>query len=101
MILPRQIRHLMWYVFAGTKGGATRIRIIELLQKRPYNAHQISKETGLDYRTILHHIKILLENQFILCEGKKYGEVFFLTEIFESEIETFNEILKKLGRNNK
>ena len=101
MQIPQRFRHLMWYAFTGTKGGAMRINIMKLLQDRPFNAHQLSKELKVDYRTILHHIKILVDNEFIECEGKKYGEVFFLTEMFESEIETFNEILNKLGKKNK
>jgi len=101
MIMPQRFRHLMWYVFAGTKGGLTRIKIIKLLKERPYNSHQLCKEMKVDYRTILHHIKVLVDNEFIACEGKKYGEVFFLTEMFESEIKTYDEILNKLGQSNK
>ena len=91
----------MWYAFAGTKGGFTRIRIMELLRKRPYNANQLSRELGVDYRTVTHHIKTLVENNFIVCEGKKYGEVYFPTEMFQSEVQTFEEILNKLGNTNK
>ncbi|MFH1445223.1 MAG: winged helix-turn-helix domain-containing protein [Nanoarchaeota archaeon] len=96
MITPQRLRHLMWYTFAGTKGGLNRIKIIELLRQRPFNSHQLSKELGLDYRTIIHHIKILVDNEFIACDSKKYGEVYFLTDIFQSEISTFEEILKKM-----
>lgn len=101
MITPQRYRHLMWYTFAGTKGGLTRIKIIELLKERPYNSHQLCKELKVDYRTIIHHIKILVDNEFIHSEGKKYGEVYFLTEMFEKEMDSFNEILKKLGSKNK
>ena len=87
----------MWYLFSGTKGGTNRIRIIQLIRKRPFNTHQLSRELNVDYRTVLHHVKILTDNQFIECEGKKYGEVYFLTEMFEKEISTFEEIVKKLG----
>jgi predicted transcriptional regulator len=100
-MMSPQLRYLMWYAFAGTKGGSMRIRIVELLKKRPYNANQISKELGVDYRTVLHHIKVLTENRFVHCEGKKYGEVYFLTETFQSEMATFDEIVKKIGNNNK
>ena len=94
-------RHLMWYAFAGTRGGFMRIRIMELLRKRPYNANQLSKELGVDYRTVTHHLKTLTENRFIVCEGRKYGEVYFLTETFQLEMQTFDEILNKIGNTNK
>ena len=101
MIDAKHFRNLMWYVFAGTRGGQSRINIIRLLQERPYNAHQLCKKLSVDYRTILHHIKVLVDNEFITYEGKKYGEVFFLSDVFESEITNFNEIVNKLGQSNK
>ncbi|MFQ5648267.1 MAG: ArsR/SmtB family transcription factor, partial [Candidatus Aenigmatarchaeota archaeon] len=73
---------ILWYVFATTRGGPTRIRIVELLLKRPYNMHQISKELGLDYKTVQHHIKILEENKIITAEEKKYGTIYFPSAMF-------------------
>jgi predicted transcriptional regulator len=101
MMKDSHFRHLMWYVFAGTRGGAMRIKMIELLRNRPYNAHQLCTELNVDYRTILHHIKILIDNDFIVFEGKHYGGVFFMTEMFESQLPTFTEILNKIGTTNK
>lgn len=101
MITPQRFRHLMWHTFAATKGGPKRIKIIKLLRQRPYNSHQLSRELNVDYRTILHHVKILVDNQFVISDEKRYGEVYFLTEMFEHEIATFEEIVKKLGNNNK
>jgi predicted transcriptional regulator len=101
MMKESHFRHLMWYVFAGTRGGAMRIKMIELLRGRPYNAHQLCTELSVDYRTILHHIKILVDNEFIVFEGKKYGGVFFMTEMFEAQLPTFQEILNKIGTTNK
>lgn len=101
MIIPNHFRHLMWHIFAATKGGQNRIRIIELLRNRPYNSHQLSKELRVDYRTILHHIKVLVDNQFITSDEKRYGEMYFLTERLESEFSVFEEIVNKLGNTNK
>jgi len=98
MMKESHFRHLMWYVFAGTRGGPMRIRIIELLRGRPYNAHQLCTELSVDYRTVLHHIKILVDNEFIVFEGKHYGGVFFMTEMFESQMQTFTEIMDKIGK---
>lgn len=86
----------MWYIFVGTKGGTTRLKIVELLKQRPYNMHQLSKQLDVDYRTILHHIKILVDNNIIYSEGKTYGEIYFFTELFESEKATLEEIKKRL-----
>jgi len=101
MITPQHLRHLMWHIFAATKGGQKRIMMIDLLRRRPYNAHQLCKELGVDYRTILHHIKVLVDNQFIACDEKRYGEMYFITELLESQMEDFDDIVKKLGNKNK
>ena len=91
----------MWHVFAGTRGGQNRIHMVRLLRERPYNAHQLCRELNVDYRTILHHIKVLMENQFISCDEKRYGEMYFLTDFFETQIGEFDCIVNKLGNSNK
>ena len=87
---------ILWYVFATTKGGPTRIRIVDLLLKRPYNMHQISKELGLDYKTVQHHIRVLEENKIIVPEEKKYGGIYFPSGGFEEVKDIFNEIKNKM-----
>ena len=101
MITPQRFRHLMWHLFAATRGGQKRIMIVQLLRKRPYNAHQLCREIRVDYRTILHHIKVLVDNQVITCEEKRYGEMYFLTEFFESQMGEFDDIVNRLGNKNK
>lgn len=51
-------KNLLWFVFASSKGGQNRIRII-LALKAPLNANQMSKDLGLNYKAIQHHIKVL------------------------------------------
>ena len=88
---------ILWYVFATTKGGPTRIRIVDLLNKRPYNMHQISKELKLDYKTVQHHIRVLEENRVLTAEEKKYGTIYFPSGLFEDVKDIFNEIKNKVG----
>ncbi|MDP3066542.1 MAG: hypothetical protein Q8N08_07375, partial [Methanobacteriaceae archaeon] len=42
---------LLWWLIAGNRGGINRARIINELQSRPYNANQLAKSLGLDYKT--------------------------------------------------
>ncbi len=88
---------ILWYVFATTKGGPTRVRIVDLLEKRPYNMHQISKELKLDYKTVQHHIRVLEENRVLTAEEKKYGTIYFPSAMFENVKDIFNEIKNKVG----
>ncbi len=62
---------LLWWLIAGTKGGITRAKIIRTLHDRPYNAHQLAKKLDLDYKTIQHHIRVLIKNGIITSSGEK------------------------------
>ena len=92
----KQIKRMFWYVFAGMRGGPTRIRIVSLILERPYNMNQIGKDLGLDYKTVQHHIKVLLENRVINSEEKKYGTQYFPSVFLEQHINIFKEIKDKL-----
>ncbi len=61
----RQTKKLLLYLFSGTRGGFTRLKIIALLIERPYNTHQLAKKLELDYKAIQHHMKVLMKNNLI------------------------------------
>ncbi|NIO20861.1 MAG: ArsR family transcriptional regulator [Candidatus Aenigmarchaeota archaeon] len=93
------LRRILWYVLAGTRGGLMRIRIIELIKDRPYNANQIKEALKVDYKTVQHHLKVLLENKILTTsEEKKYGSVYFLSPLVEKHAEIIDEIRTKLGK---
>jgi len=93
------LRRILWYVLAGTRGGLMRIRIIELIKDRPYNANQIKEELKVDYKTVQHHLRVLLENRILTTsEEKKYGSVYFLSSMVEKNIHIIEEIRTKLGK---
>jgi DNA-binding transcriptional ArsR family regulator len=87
---------ILWYVFATTRGGPTRVRIVQMLLSRPFNMHQLSKELKMDYKTVQHHIKILEENRIIIAEEKKYGTIYFPSPVFEDSKGVFEDIRKKM-----
>lgn len=74
-----------------------RARIIRTLKERPYNANQLAEELNVDYKTIRHHINILLENRILVSSGKKYGTMYFLSPMMEDNYHIFEEIWKKIG----
>jgi DNA-binding transcriptional ArsR family regulator len=86
----------LWYLFAGSKGGVNRIRIIELLKKRPYNINQLAEELGLDYKAIQHHIIVLERNNLVSKMGEKYGILYFISNYLEANMESFNEVRSKI-----
>ena len=91
-------RRLLWYLFAGSKGGVNRIRIIELLKKRPYNINQLAEELGLDYKAIQHHIVVLERNNLVSKMGEKYGILYFISNYLEANMESFNEVRSKIKK---
>ena len=93
------MKRILWYLLAGTKGGTSRARIIKLLHDRPYNANQLTKKTGQDYKTVRHHIKVLEENNVITAiKKKKYGTMYFLTKQMEDNYDAFTEIWEQIGK---
>jgi len=94
----RQTRKLLLYLFTGTRGGFTRLRIIMLLIDRPFNTHQLSKEMGLDYKAIQHHMKVLEKNNLVTKVGEKYGAMFHLSNFLEINIRALDEAIEKLER---
>lgn len=91
-------RRLLWFVFAGSRGGLNRLRIITTLKEKPQNTNQLANELGLDYKAIQHHINVLKKNNLISKEGEKYGITFFISTFLEVNMETFNEIANKLEK---
>ncbi len=87
---------ILWYIFATTRGGPTRIRIMDLLIERPYNMHQLSRELGMDYKTVQHHVRMLEENRILTPEERKYGSIYFPSAMFDGVKDIFLEIKKKV-----
>jgi len=91
-----EAKMVFWHVFAGSRGGPNRIKIMSLLKNRPFNSNQLATETGLDYKGIQHHIKALEKNNLITKIGEGYGICYFPSTMFESNQELFDEIVTKL-----
>jgi predicted transcriptional regulator len=71
------VDRLLAYVFAGTRGGPTRIRIAALLLQRPRNINAIARELGLDYKTVDYNLRVLSKNRFVVCEDPHaYGALY-------------------------
>jgi predicted transcriptional regulator len=68
------------------------------LLDQPYNTHQLSKELGLDYKAIQHHMKVLEKNNMVSKIGEKYGAIFHLSTFLEINIGALDEAIEKLDR---
>jgi DNA-binding transcriptional ArsR family regulator len=89
-------RRLLWFLFAGSKGGLNRMKIIDLIKEKPYNINQLAESLGLDYKAVQHHISVLEKNNLVTKMGEKYGVLYFFSNYLESNIEAFNEVRSKI-----
>ena len=94
----KQTRKLLLYLFTGTRGGFTRMRIIMLLLEQPYNTHQMAQELDLDYKAVQHHMQVLEKNNMVTKIGEKYGAIFHLSNFLEYNILALDEAIDKLER---
>ena len=91
-------KRLLWFVFAGSRGGLNRLKIISKLRENPFNTNQLAKELGLDYKAIQHHIRVLEKNNMIAKIGEKYNVTYFISTYLEVNMEAFEEIEGKLDK---
>ena len=94
----RSLKYLLGWLIAGTRGGASRAKIIETLKETPQNANQLAKQLEMDYRTIRHHLKVLEKNKIITTAGEGYGTTYFLSPALEENYEVFEEIENKMWK---
>ncbi|MCA9826950.1 MAG: winged helix-turn-helix transcriptional regulator [Nitrosopumilus sp.] len=91
-------KRLLWFVFAGSRGGLNRLKIISKLKENPSNTNQLANELSLDYKAIQHHIRVLEKNNLITRVGEKYAVTYFISTFLEVNMEIFEEIEGKLDK---
>ena len=87
---------VLWYVLAGTRGGANRVRLLRALDERPRNANQLAEALDLDYKTVRHHLKVLVDNGVLRNSGDGYGAVYLPTDRARHHWETVEEIIAEV-----
>jgi DNA-binding transcriptional ArsR family regulator len=92
-------KRTLWYLIGSTKGGVNRAKILEVIKSQPANANQLAAILEVDYKTIVHHLRVLSENSLIITDNKElYGATYFLTPLMEKNYESLKEILKRIGK---
>jgi DNA-binding transcriptional ArsR family regulator len=86
----------LWYVFTGTRGGPNRARILRAVEERPRNTNQLAEALDLDYKTVQHHLSVLVENGVLRTSGDEYGAVYLPTDRVRNNWETVESILGQL-----
>ena len=73
------MRKMMQFVIGGTRGGPMRLKIIELITKKPRNTNELTKALGIDYKTTEYHLRVLKQNGLVLEKGSGYGSKFAIS----------------------
>lgn len=90
--------HMLWWLFVGTRGGEMRLRIAEQIIKGPANANQLAEALGVNYRTIRHHLEILMEAGLVEGEGPRYGQLYYPSKDLTESLERVRRMMKEGGR---
>lgn len=87
---------VLWYVLTGTRGGENRVRLLRAVDGRPRNANQLAEDLDLDYKTVRHHLDVLMENGMVENSGDDYGAVYLPTDRIRHHWETVEDIMEKV-----
>jgi DNA-binding transcriptional ArsR family regulator len=87
---------VLWHVLTGTRGGENRVRILQALDERPRNANRLAEDLDLDYKTVRHHLDVLVENDVVEKSGEDYGAIYLPTEQARDHWDTIETIIEKL-----
>ena len=84
-------RNLLYYLIKSTRGGKTRALILRYLTAKPYNAHQLSKVLKMDYKTVRHHLNVLIKNGIIKIEkNKNNNAIYFISNNIAENLYSLN-----------
>ncbi len=95
------MKRILWWLIAGTRGGMNRARIMIALHDRPYNANQLADLLDLDYKTIRHHLDLLIGHHLVVTQGDGYGRMHFLSRELEASYDDFLEIWARIRKTSK
>lgn len=88
---------ILWWLIGGTRGGKNRLRIIMELEKQPKNANSLAEGLHLDYKTIMHHLDLMEENNVVETIGEGYGKNYVLTQQMEQNLDQLEQVKEQAG----
>ena len=86
---------LLWWLFAGSTGASTRAEVLRAVREQPRNAQQLSQALGLDYTTVRHRLRVLVDNRVVVTEGETYGKLYFVSDSMDAHWPALEAILEK------
>ncbi len=90
-------KKLVYWLLVASRGGENRIRILRLLKEKPCNTKQIADALHLHYKTVQHHIGLMLNHGLVDPKGEGYGKIYFVSQQMEEIWDEFKETFEKTG----
>jgi DNA-binding transcriptional ArsR family regulator len=88
----------LWWLFGSSVGAPTRARVLRAIREEPRNAQPLAEALELDYHTIRHHLRVLLENRLVESSGDHYGRIYTVAGNMEARWEELEAIVKRHRR---
>ncbi|CAG0952860.1 hypothetical protein METP3_00318 [Methanosarcinales archaeon] len=70
---------LLYYLIEGTRGGKTRALILRHLAEKSHNANQLATALNMDYKTIRHHLEVLVNYGIITRNYNGHSVLYFIS----------------------
>ena len=70
---------LLCHLIQGTRGGNTRALILKHLSDKSYNANQLATALNMDYKTIRHHLNVLIKNGIVGKSKDGYSNLYYMS----------------------
>jgi len=71
-------QRLLCHLIQGTRGGKTRALILKHLSDKSYNANELATALNVDYKTVRHHLKILIKNGIVGKSNDGSYDLYFI-----------------------
>ncbi len=88
-------KRLVYWLLVGSRGGKNRARILQILKEKPRNMKQIADSTGLHYKSVQHHIDLMVKHGLVTAAGERYGKIYFVSQDMEEMWSEFPECFGK------
>jgi predicted transcriptional regulator len=82
---------LLYYLIEGTRGGNTRALILKHLAEKSYNANQLATTLNMDYKTIRHHLDVLVKYGIITRNHDGHSDLYFISNTIAESLNSFDD----------
>ncbi len=86
------LSRVLWWLFASSGGARSRTALVRAIREQPRNAQQLSEAVAMDYTTVRHHLRVLVQNRLLETTGEHYGQVYSLAPALETRWEELERI---------